>query len=1030
MMLISTCFYAQETYTLSGVVTSKGDNSVLPGVTVRILKTTKGTETDFDGKYTIKVKKGDVLEFSYLGYASQTVIVVNQKTLNIDMAEDASVLDEVVIIGYGSQRKSHLTGSISKVKNEKLDQIAVSRVDDALVGQVSGVNIQASEGEAGSAPTIRIRGTGSISAGAGPLVVVDGVPLDSDFLGNIDMNDVASFEVLKDAASSAIYGSRGANGVIMITTKEGKEGKTRFTYNTFTGFKTARQSEAYHTSLAGAAAEEAAYNTANGITPVLSLQTQMKQLLGVDNNWQDIIFDGGTIKSHSFAARGGSAKTKYSASLGLAHDEGVLLTDDYKKYNLKLRVRTQATDRLSISANLSPSYTNRRRFDGSTHDILRQPSWLPIRLDAHTVQYVNRLRDGGKFANAQIGDYAQQRMFDDYDFPGNSVVDASGNFLGVADTSGTDISNTSNTNPYAKIAERNRKEYRFKLAGSIALSYKITDDLTFNSSLLGSFQDTRRVRWQGLEAHRNGASNIQLDESSQRRIRMGTDNYLAYNKDFGKHSVNATLGASIQQTKTDFAQTTGTGYSSDLIQTLNGATTITGTGYNYEDALNSFFGRVNYVYDDKYLVSLSLTRDGSSVFGIDTKYGNFPAASLGWILSKEDFLSDSEVVSQLKVRMSYGTTGTNVLNTVSGYLTDNYPSLALLAPSSYVVDGSVQTGFNPANIANPGLQWERSIEINPGVDFGLFNNIVSGSLDYYSRTSDQLLLDSPVSLVTGFNEALVNKGKVENSGIELELRTRNISKENFSWRSTFLASKNKNELIDFGDANGQITDVDSKRAAQWINLEGNPISSFYGYVVDKEIAREHLHSPHHPIGEKSLNIYVKDLNGDGLIDSEDKTILGNPYPDLVWSLTNDFTIGNFDISVMFQGSHGAQVRNIADEYIFNFFDSANVDYIPSTPNQQFLQRRVFTNDIVQDASYIALRNINIGYTFPESVTNKLHLSKLRLYATGQNLVYKTAAGYTGFNPEAIRTTSPTTYGYQRGGSPIQQTITLGLNLQF
>ena len=275
----------------------------------------------------------------------------------------------------------------------------------------------------------------------------------------------------------------------------------------------------------------------------------------------------------------------------------------------------------------------------------------------------------------------------------------------------------------------------------------------------------------------------------------------------------------------------------------------------------------------------------------------------------------------------------------------------------------------------------------------------------------------------------MNIGEVENSGIEFELRTRNVSSENFQWSTTILASRNKNELTDFASSNGQIQSVDSKRAAEWINLQGNPISSFYGWVVDEEIPLEYLSNPFHPIGATAQDVYVKDLNGDGLIDDDDKTILGNPYPDFVWSLTNDFRIGAVDVSFMFQGSHGAEVRNMADQYMFNQFNSAQ-DFISSTPNQGFIKQKIFTNSIIQDASYVALRTVNIGYTLPSSLVNQLRLSSARIYATGQNLLYFTADGYTGWNPESVNTTSATTYGYQRGGSPIQQTISVGVNVEF
>ena len=381
--------------------------------------------------------------------------------------------------------------------------------------------------------------------------------------------------------------------------------------------------------------------------------------------------------------------------------------------------------------------------------------------------------------------------------------------------------------------------------------------------------------------------------------------------------------------------------------------------------------------------------------------------------------------------MSYGVTGNNALRIASNSVLDNnalinyYPSLSLASNFSYGGNSAISA----INIANPDLKWERSVEINPGIDFGLFNNRITGSVDVYKRTSDQLLLSNPISNTTGFSEALVNIGKVENRGIELELRTKNVNTEDFKWTSTMLASRNKNELIDFADSNGQILNVDSKRAAEWINQVGQPISSFYGWVVESDIPLEYISNPYHPIGGEAQDVYVKDLNGDGVIDDDDKTKLGDPYPDIVWSFTNDFQFGDVDLSFMFQGSHGAEVRNMGDQYLFNHFNSSQ-DFISSTPNQQFIKEKIFTDDIIQDASYVALRTVSIGYNFTDKLLDKTLFSKARVYATGQNLLYVTASDYTGFNPESVDDTSATTYGYQRGGSPIQRTISVGLNLEF
>ncbi|MCM4155492.1 TonB-dependent receptor [Gramella sp. AN32] len=998
---------AQESFLLSGTVTSESDQIPLAGVNVFIKGTNRGVVTDFDGNYEIDVVKGDVLQFTYIGFTTEEIIIDEQQTLDLAMSTNAEQLQETVVIGYGTRKKSHLTGAVSSVVNEDLDQLPVSRVDDALVGQIAGVNIQATQGEAGSAPTIRIRGTGSLTGSSDPLIVVDGLVVDNDFLGSLDMSEVESFDVLKDAASAAIYGSRGSNGVILITTKQGKEGKTVFSYQGYTGVKEARQSDAYYFSVAETAAAELA------ATGQLSNRTQYIQQIGIDRDWQDIIFDGGIIQNHSLSARGGTDKTKFSISLGYLHDEGVLLTDDYKRYNLRLKLDTKVSDRFRFGGNLAPSYTDTRRFDGSTHDILRQPPWLPLYHDANTIQYVDR----NVYPDVQIGDYAVQRHFDNYDLFGD------GSTL-------VDISDTSNTNPAAKVLERDRNDYKFKVFGNFYGEYDIVDDLSLRTSLSGDYQHTMRDRWQGVLSSRNGAADASYDVSNEKRIHIASETYFNYDKTIGEHEIDAIAGISFETWDYEGSSALGTGYTSDLIRTLSAATVATDIdSYVFSERFQSYFARINYAYADKYLASVSYRRDGSSVFGADNKYGDFPAISAGWDIAEENFLKNNSIISNLKFRVSYGFTGNKDLDTNNDII-DLYPSLPLLGPSSATIGGSLESAYIALNIANPDLKWERSQEINPGLDFGFFKNRITGSIDYYKRTSDQLLLFNPVSATTGFRNALVNIGEVVNSGLEVELRTRNVSNSNFSWNTTILASKNENELTDFADSNGQIQIVDDKRAAEWINLEGNPVSSFYGWVVDEQIALENLQQPFFPIGGEAQDVYVKDLNGDGVIDDDDKTILGNPYPDLIWSLTNDFKIGNLDISFLFQGSHGAEVRNMGDQYIFNHFNSGQ-DFNPATtPNQGFIREKIFTNAIIQDASYVALRNVNIGYNLPIDLTSKIGLKSMRIYAAGQNLKYWTADDYTGFNPESIDDTSPTTYGYQRAGSPIFRTISIGINADF
>jgi len=454
------------------------------------------------------------------------------------------------------------------------------------------------------------------------------------------------------------------------------------------------------------------------------------------------------------------------------------------------------------------------------------------------------------------------------------------------------------------------------------------------------------------------------------------------------------------------------------------------------------FARVNYAYKDKYLFNASIRRDGSSVFGVRSKWGNFPAVSVGWNVAKEDFLLSSDVVSNLKLRASYGFTGSENFN-VGTDVENTWPYLALLQNTNAVVDNNLVSGISPLNIANALLQWEASEELTVGLDYGFLNNKISGSLDYYQRNSDELLLENPVSYITGFNTGIVNLGEVQNRGLEFELRTKNIVNENFRWSSTFIASTNQNELLSFGDSNNALIEDTYGRNSQWINRIGEPISSYWGFVVDTEAFDEdsfrttYVDNPWNRINGQSDDTIVKDLNGDGIITDDDKTILGDPYPDLIYSFTNEFQIGQVDVSFMVQGSLGAQVNNIGDQYFYNWFGNrtrsggeaqAVADGLVS--HVSFIQEKVLTSEVIASADYFSLRNINIGYNFDQDTISRIGLAGLRVYATAQNILYITADDYHGFNPEHDDNGNIRAFGSQRAGTPIFRTVTLGLNIDF
>ena len=744
---------------------------------------------------------------------------------------------------------------------------------------------------------------------------------------------------------------------------------------------------------------------------VLTDRMRYLQQLGTYTDWERVMMDGGVIHSHSISARGGTKNTKYRAALSYLDDEGVLLTDNFEKINLRLNLDTKITKRISFGMVFNTSHTIQRRFPIGIHDAVRQNPWLPLYLDENSIQYVNRLRENGRWADAKVGDYAMERMFDNYDLEAGQPL-ASG---------GTSISATSNQSALAKVLERRRMRYQSKVLARAYLKADIMKGLSFKQSIGGDIRYKRNTNFTGVEATRNGPGDAASTRSTSLQFHTISESTLNFDRTYGRHAINIIGGFAYEQWNQEFSGIQSAGFENDLIETIPAANVIGASTSEVQESLLSYFGRVDYAYNEKYLVSVSTRWDGSSKFGPDNKFGFFPAASVGWRISEEKFLKNSTLIDELKIRASYGITGSN---TGIG----EYDHIGQISPVATALGGNL-IGFNPINIANSELRWERLVEFNPGIDVAFLRGRIGISLDYYERTSQDLLLSLPIPSVTGFSTALVNKGVVENKGFEVEINTRNIVNNDFTWSTRVLMTHNKNTLVDFAGSDGLISVVDNKRPAEWIAQEGQPISSFYGYVVEKEIPAEFIKNPFYPINAQSQDVYVKDINGDGVIDTDDRTILGSPYPDLIWSMTNTFKYKNFDFSFMLQGSHGAEVRNISSQYINNEF-SSNQDYTSDFPDANKVVQRIFTNDDIQDASYVALRNINLGYTLPKGLIPGVR--SLRVYLSAQNLLYVMANGYVGYNPEGIDQGlgNPLTYGYQRGPAPIYRTYSFGLNVNF
>ena len=1065
VLLFCTSLYAQDEVTIKGTVTSLSDGEPVLGANIINMRSKKGVSTDFDGNYSLKMKTGDVIQFSYLGFKTKSVTYTNQLKLDVALEESADVLDEIVIVGYGDQKQTNVTSALTKVSGEDLQNQAVSRVEDALKGRVAGLRIQVVSSEAGGDPKITLRGPGSVTGSSSPLIVVDGVILgtDSDILGSIDNNNIESISVLKDASSVAIYGSRGANGVILITLKKGVVGKTTFSYNTFTGYKYADNNDNFNTSIADERArlnglqstvDAISTSSANYDRIINDYETAYAELEAMEfiaslgdgeKNWQDEIFEGGFIKNHSFSVRGGTELTSYTASLGYLEDQGIAIKDNFNKYNIRIKVDSKSKNKkIKYGGNIRINYNDQEKLPARFTDPLRQMGHIPLYLNEEHLKYVTQFStdvgvstDAGKlFENLGVGSYGFSRAFDhvftkDPANPRSILRDPSTGLPVVSPltSGGLTLSTTKNVHPLVHFLERSRTKKKLSLNASSYIDFKLAKGLNFRQTVSGVFRHNKSNEADYFYGQENRDQEAYRLERRDELNQFTFESLLKYNKEFGKHNLNSVAGFEYMEAHNYRQESEAVGYTNDFndnIALADGGTTYTD---NAGEKLVSYFGRLDYSYDDKYLFQLSLRSDSSTRFGPNTRTGFFPAASLGWILSNEKFLESNDLISFLKVRASYGVSGSNNISN------NIFESLYRFEETYSTISYNGQTGVKGTTLANQILGWEKLIEFNPGIDVTFGRGLVNFTADYYIRTSEDLLLLAPVSATYGTDSWLQNLGEVQNEGVELELNARLIRNENFRWSASGQFSLNRNTVKSLGNNEQIISRIDQDtRPTEFIAKVGQPITSFYGWVYDREIPLEWVDNPFNRFNNDFADVYVKDLNGDGIIDDDDRTELGSPYPDFEWGFNSDFSIYDFDVSLQFQGSHGAEVR-VADLDQLYYASESAVNEVSNFPDRDLTVHRRFTDDHIQDASFVALRNLTIGYTFPESITEKLNCNKLRLYLTGENLLFFTAKGYEGFNPEAQGQTSnnantPLTAGYQRGDGPVVKTVSAGINFQF
>ncbi|MDD7914794.1 SusC/RagA family TonB-linked outer membrane protein [Polaribacter ponticola] len=799
VMLVNICFYAQDAYTLKGVVNSKGENSPLPGVTIVIQNTAKGTETDFDGNYSIQVEKGQVLEFSYLGYATQKVTITNQKTLNISLVEDASVLDEIVVVGYGTRKKSHLTGAIAKIGGDDVAAVQATRVDEAMAGKLAGVLIQNASGEPGADPKIQIRAASSISSNSNPLIVVDGYPI-SGSLATVNPNDIESMEVLKDAASAAIYGSRGANGVVLVTTKKGKSGKTKFSYNTYLSASNKYRDNILKTGSEWAAHSRSEIAAGNWDLSQIDPAFIEYRLSAYENSpgevsVEDWLYQSGTSVSHDFSMSGGNDTSNYFASVGYQDTEGIVRTQGFERVNARLNIDTKFGEKFKTGLNFNGFMSKRQIVAHDMRDLSRAYSFHPIYHTEESIAFVQNLNNQAVGLGLQAFDAGRNSATDGVDGYVQSIQDlVPGDFVNDwhYGKNNNGIGGSGDQGPAAKLdnAENWEKTYFFNISSYI--EYNLLEGLNLKTVLGADLRDTQSYYYQGILADGKARfQNTDLDQTDTKRSSILSETTLSYTKEIGNHDVSAVVGVEFQNNYTKATALRGSYVPfGDIVNYgLLDPANIVVTERDETSTRRSVFGRVNYAFDDKYLVSASIRRDGDSRFGANNRYEVFPAVSLGWNVHKEDFFADNDILSKLKLRASTGSLGT------ASFL-GAYSSLSLLGSGATVYGNGY---LIPTDVANPDLTWQTNTETNFGIDLGILNNRFTLGVDYYTSDIENILINQSVSEVLGTSAINLNSGDVQSSGLEFEFAANLINKDDFSWNLSANLSTVKTEITDLGD---------------------------------------------------------------------------------------------------------------------------------------------------------------------------------------------------------------------------------------
>jgi TonB-dependent starch-binding outer membrane protein SusC len=985
----------------------------LPGVNILEKNTTNGTTTDADGTYKINVADGNaVLVFSFIGYVSQEVGVNNRTVLDISLAPDVQSLSEVVVVGYGSQRRADITSAVSVVNMNNIGNVPASNASRLLVGQAAGVQVRQTQGRPGSELEVTVRGIGSLGAGSQPLYVVDGFPIGTSMGQSLNPADIASISVLKDAASTAIYGARGSNGVILITTKSAKEGQVNLTFDATYGVQNipASRKTKMMNGVEFAQFKKDSFMDKiryfEGREPLLSevpAEFQNPGQTKYSTNWFDEISNqNAKFQNYNVTLSAGKGNIRSLVSVGYLNQEGAVIKTGFKRYNVRANLDGKINDFISIGWNIVGSNSNEKYANTDGRDaLIGRALWTDPRYPVY--------KDDGTF---------------------NTYIGGTGGVFGAV-------------NPVQELHEMDRNLDQTNVLTNGYLQFTFLKNFKFKSSVNATLINSNQKEFRPSTLAGTGFNQPPPRDASQyeryfNSLNTAADQLLSYSTKIKYHSFDGLLGFSAQEQTDKALEATGSKYPDDIVRFLDVAATKNVGSSETSWSLLAYFGKVNYAFKDKYLFSASYRREGSSRFGANNKWGDFPAASVGWRITEESFMPHFSWLTDMKLRASYGITGNNNIGTTNNNNIGNYPSLASMSASNYILGNSLVNGKIVSSFANAELGWEQSKQVDVGMDLALFDNKVTLTAEFYERTTDNMLLSVEIPAIAGFNNTFSNIGKVQNKGLELALDYRGKAGP-VNFRSNFNISFNRNEVLAIRGGNDEIWNGGFYSTYN-VSKVGRPIGMLYGYRMigifntDAEVAA----SPKQDGAIPGVYKYF-DADGNGVIsyDQKDMVEIGNPYPDYIWALTLGADYKKFDINVLLTGAQNYNVfRNIEAttmnmDGVFNILQSG-VNRWRSAENpgdgrgatsNTWKWERESNSRYVYDASHVWVKNVSIGYTLPK--TSKL--SHARLFISAENMFLITR--FPGSNPE-INQRGGVNPGVDDEAYPVPRTFTMGASIRF